>query len=297
MNEKESKEHHWWPVGLQSYWADENGDVSWITPDGSINKKRYRNRKIGQKIRGHTLLRSGRWKTNFEDEFSIDSKVHDIVEALLSLSPDGFQPLEMEKGFIEDQLSRDLQLFVMSLLIRSPSSRHRYELYPTMVGLPPNEDVGKANMNQSYRLARKICETGIISNRHYTLLSSAEPHFIYGDGCLDWISASLLAQRISGRALIALTPHLCLYINTPTVMRINRNYASIRATPSMVARANRISQIYSKEKLFFLGDVPKLDRDFRRGEFLQHAVFTDGLFDELDTMTGHCDKPGFLTGF
>lgn len=296
-NEKESKEHHWWPVGLQSYWADENGDVSWIMPDGSTDKKRYRNRKIGQKLRGHTLLRGSVWKTNFEGEFSIDSKVHETVEALTALSPDGIQPLEMTQGFIEDQLNRDLLLFVMSLLIRSPSNRHRYELYPTMAGLPPNEDVGKANMNQSYRLARKICETGIISNRHYTLLNSAEPRFIYGDGCLDWISDGLLAQRISGRALIALTPHLCLYINTPTVMRSNRNYASIRATSSIISRANSITQIYSKEKLFFRDSVPKLDEDFRKGEFLQHAEFTDGLFDELDKMTGHYDRPGFLTGF
>jgi len=162
-----------------------------------------------------------------------------------------------------------------------------------MINLPPNEDVGKANMNQHYRLARKICETGIISNRHYVILHSTEPCFIYGDGCLDWISTSLLANRISGRALIALTPHLCVYVNTPTMMRSNRNYASIRATPSMIERANRITQIYSKERLFFLEKMPELTSAFRQGEFFQHAVFTDELFDELDAASGHQDKTGF----
>lgn len=27
--ESKSREHHWWPVGLQKYWMDKNGDVSW----------------------------------------------------------------------------------------------------------------------------------------------------------------------------------------------------------------------------------------------------------------------------
>lgn len=294
---KDSKEHHWWPVGLQSYWADENGDVSCIMPNGLIEKKRFRNRKIGQTLRGHLLLRGSAWKTNFEGEFTIDNKVHDIAGALAQLAPDGILPAEMTQGHLDDNLDRELLLFVMSLMIRIPSSRHRFELYPTMVDLPPNEDVGKANMNHHYRMARRICETGTLSNRHYTFLHSTEGLFIYGDGCLDWLSTGLLANRISGRALLALTPHISLYINTPSAMRSNRDYASIRATPEMVERANLITQIYSKQRLFFLGKAPKITNQFRAAEFLQHASYSDELFDDLDARTGHLDRPGFLQGF
>jgi hypothetical protein len=296
-NGKESKKHHWWPLGIQSHWADDNGDVSWITPKGTTDKKRYRNKNIGQTRRGHTLRPRGPWQTNFEHEFTIDKKVHEIVEALSRLVPDGIHPVEMTQGHLGIQLNRDLLLFIMALLIRIPSNRHRFELYPTLIDLPPDEEVGKANMNQLYRLARKTCETGVISNRHYTLLHSIESHFIYGDGCLDWLSTSVLTSQISGRALIALTPHLCIYVNTPNIMRNDRNYAAIRATPSMVERVNRITQIYSKERLFFLYQVPRITSDFSRGEFLQHASYTDELFDELDAMSGHQHKPGFLTGF
>jgi hypothetical protein len=77
-------------------------------------------------------------------------------------------------------------------------------------------------------------------------------------------------------------------------MRSNRNCAAIRATRAMIERANGIIQIYSKEQLFFLGNPPKLTAEFKRGEFLQHATFTDPLLDELDTLTGNPDgRPGF----
>ena len=29
-NPQRSKNHHWWPVGLQRYWTDKKGYVSWI---------------------------------------------------------------------------------------------------------------------------------------------------------------------------------------------------------------------------------------------------------------------------
>lgn len=182
---KEPKEHHWWPVGLQRYWGDEAGDVSWIMPDGSTYKKRFKNRQIGQKRRGHTLFRGSVWQTNFEWQFSIDSKVHDIVESVNSLTPDGHQQGALKHYHIDDQTNRNLTLFILSLIIRSPSRRKIYELYPTIANLPPNENVGKANMNQQYRIARRLCETCTISNRHFTLLHSEEPAFLYGDGCLD----------------------------------------------------------------------------------------------------------------
>ena len=291
---KEPKQHHWWPVGLQRYWGDEAGYVSWIVPDGSTEKKRFKNRQIGQKRRGHILFRGSVWQSNFEGQFSIDSKIHDIVEAIIALAPDGHEQGALKHYHIDDQTNRDLTLFILSLLVRSPSQRNVYELYPTLANLPPNEDVGKANMSQQYRIARRLCETGIISNRHFTFLHSEEPTFICGDGCLDWLSASLMANRINGRALIAITPHLCVYINTPMMMRTNRNCAAIRATPSMINRANGITQIYSKEQLFFLGSPPELTTDFQRGKFLQHATFTDGLLTELDALKCHSDgRPGF----
>ena len=93
-NGSKSKNHHWWPVGLQKYWADRRGDVSWIEPSGIVDKKRSTNRKIGFKIHGHTIFRGTGWESNFEKEFDIDNEVHNIVSALEGLKPFGRSPKE-----------------------------------------------------------------------------------------------------------------------------------------------------------------------------------------------------------
>lgn len=293
----ESKKHHWWPKGLQRYWADSNDDVWWITPDGKSKRDRRHRGDVGIILHGHTLFRGDIWQQSFEGQFSIDTKVHNIIDALTELVPDGHADGALKHFHIAENTNRDLTLFILSLLIRSPSQRQIYELYPTIANLPPNENVGKANMNQQYHIARRLCENGIVGNRHFTLLHSQEPAFIYGDGCLDWLSSSLMTNRIIGRALIAITPHLCVYLNTPTMMRSNRNCAAIRATTSMIKKANALTQIYAKEKLFYVDTAPKLTADFRRNQFLQHATFADPWFDELDERTGHSRRlAGILVG-
>ncbi len=283
----ESKNHHWWPKGLQKYWTDWNGRISWIEPSGAIQSERQHRGNIASILYGHTLFRGDVWQTNFEEQFSIDVKVHDLIEALNGLVPDGHEEGKYGHFKIGERFNRQLTLFILSLTIRSPSQRHIYEHYPESFNLPPDENVGKANMNLQYGVARRLCETSSVSNRHFSLLHSEEPRFICGDGCLDCLSAGLLANRVNGRALIALTPHLCVYINTPMMMRSDRNCTAIRATRSMIKRANAITQIYSKKKLFFLGNPPELTADFRRGEHLQHATFSDSLLNEVDELVGH----------
>lgn len=295
-----SKNHHWWPVGLQSYWADRAGDVSWIEPDGKIDKKRFVNRKIGFKIHGHTIFRCTVWESNFEDEFDIDNDVHKIIPALQGMKPFGRTPKEffalikmlgkkdrslrdMCKFYhLDEELHRNLLLLLHSLLIRSPGNRSRYEGYPRMIGLPPDEDVGKGNMVQNYRIAKKLCQKGLISNPYFVLMHSPLKKFIFGDGSLDWLTSGLVANRINGRTLLPLTPHLCVYFCTPMSMPRSPNYASLSVAPWMVDWVNYITQIYSKDKLFFLGKPPKITDAFRQHQFLEHKEKTDALIDMLD---------------
>ena len=136
-----SRDHHWWPVGLQSYWSDPEGYLSWIEPNGKIDKKKSANRKIGFKAHGHTLFRGEPWwESNFEDEFDIDNEVHKLVSIVRDLSPGGVRRSKFSSAIqslrqqdrdlskfvkvhhIEERSSRELLLFLMSLVIRSPSS-------------------------------------------------------------------------------------------------------------------------------------------------------------------------------
>ncbi len=83
---KQSENHHWWPVTLQHYWADKNGNVSWIDPLGKTYQKKAKNRKIGYKIHGHTMFRNSPFETNFENYFYIDGKAHSIIKSLKELT-------------------------------------------------------------------------------------------------------------------------------------------------------------------------------------------------------------------
>lgn len=311
---KKSKNQHWWPVGLQSYWADRAGDVSWIEPDGKIEKKRFVNRKIGFKIHGHTIFRGTVWEGNFEDEFDIDNEVHKIIHALQGMKSFGRTPKEfltlikmlwkkdrslhdMCKFYhLEEEFHRKLLLLMYSLLIRSPGNRSRYEGYPKMIGLPPDEEVGKGNMAQNYRIAKKLCQKGLISNQYFVLMHSPLKKFIFGDGSLDWLTSGLVANRINGRTLLPLTPHLCVYFCTPRSMRSTPNCASLSVAPWIVNWVNDITQIYSKEKLFFLGKPPEITSAFRQRQFLEHKEKTDALIDMLDEIAGIKKNRDFLLG-
>jgi hypothetical protein len=223
-----------------------------------------------------------------------------VINALLELKPFGRTPLEFLRlvgllfkrdrslrdmcrfYHLDEKVHRGLLLLIFSLLIRSPSNRSRYEGYPAQFGLPRSEDVGKANMNQNYRMAKKLCETGYVSNQYFVLIHSPLKKFIFGDGNLDWLTSSLIANRIDGRALMPLTPHLCVYFCTPRAMLSTPNCASFSAAPWMVDWINDIVQIYSRDKIFFQGKPPLLSNAFQQQQFLKHKQNTDLLIDMLD---------------
>ncbi len=301
---KPSKKHHWWPVALQSHWDDHNGNVCWIEPDGKIGKVKSANRKIGLKFHGHTIFQGTQFVTNFESEFDIDDKIHSVIKSLQALKPIGTSVSDfaylIKKLFkrdrdlrdicrfydLDQELHRDLLLLIMSLLIRSPANRFRYESYPGLIGLPPNEEVGKMNMMNAYRSAKDTCLYGSLSNQYFVILRAGFGNFICGDGALDWLSANVNGRSLNGRALIPLTPRICIYFCTPMSMRSSPNCAVLNAAPWMVDWINDITQTYSKDQLFYRYQRPKLTEAFKRGEFLAHGKRSDALLDMLDELAG-----------
>lgn len=307
-----SKTHHWWPVGLQSYWKDKSGDIWWIEPNGKTDKKRVHNRKVGQKRYGHTISRGTVWERNFEDEFDIDDRVHEIIAVLDQKKPLGPGILEViaklasafRKGKtlsdmcrfydLDDAFRRELLLLVLSLLIRSPARRSEYENYTQLLDLPADEEVGKLNMLTAYQVAKKICQAKSFPNLYVIILHASLKKFICGDGYLDWISNSMWVYRLRGRALIPLTPKLCVYLCTPNPMRSPPNCASLAAPPWMVDQINEFTQIYSKDRLFFKGKPPTLSEFFTRREFLRHAKKELDLISTLDEIAGIPKTSGLL---
>lgn len=161
---------------------------------------------------------------------------------------------------------------------------------------PPDEEVGKANMRQNYLAAKKLCETGRLSHQFFVIIHSRFKKFVFGDGSLDWLTGSLMMERVDGRALIPLTPNICVYFCTPRSMRPTMNCASFSAAPWMVDRINDIVQIYAGERIFFLGAPPEIKDSFRQKQFLEHKERTDYLIEMLDEVAG-IPKRGNIIAF
>lgn len=304
-----SKSHHWFPVALQKYWQDADGNISYIKPNGTIIKKKVANRKVGTKRHGHTLLKGTEWEENFESEFDIDNKIHTLIEYIEKLHPlkGGFlaaikliwRALKNNKDpksacryhYIDKETQRIFILFLYSILIRSPQARYLCESYPSLFGLPRNEDVGKANMQQNFMEAKRQYETGSMSNQYFIIIfSPANDYFLYGDGCLDWLTYNTLGKR----ALIPLTPQICIYYCTPHSMRSNPNCASFIATPEIIEEINILTQIHSKEFLFFYKKPPILTDHFKISSHLKLADRRSKLIDMLDEIAGNTMKRGLL---
>lgn len=295
-----SKNHHWWPVALQSYWTDKAGDVSWIDSEGKTHKKRAANRKIGFKIHGHTTLQGSGWEYNFESTFAIDNKIHEIVGKLKALRPFGLSPSDLAAAIrlclqrdanlhhwckfynIDEATHRNLLLLIYSLLVRSPANRSRCESFSRLCGLPDDEDVGKENMAQMFSAAQKVCRDGLISNHYFVLLHSPRKRFVCGDGYLDWLTDALTSYSARGKALVPITPAICLYFCTLRTTQPSPNCASLFAAPWMVDAVNEIIQIYSRDKLFFMGRPPELNDAFKQGKFFVHKQRANDLIEILD---------------
>lgn len=255
---------------------------------------------------------SGVWETNFESEFEIDGQIHSVVSKLQNYRPFGynvgdwieFLKISFEKHRNKDTLCkyytfdepfhRRLLLLIHSLVIRSPSNRSIFENFPAQFGLPMSEDVGKANMFQQYRMARRLCEKGLIPIDAFVLLHSPFRRFICGDGHLSSLVSSLHTNRIQGRALIPLTPHLCVYFTTKSMGRQSNNVASTIAPLWMVDWVNNLTQIYSRDRLFFKGRPPKLTEPFHKRKFLQLKYHSDELIERLDRIAGKKETVPFF---
>ena len=120
----------------------------------------------------------------------------------------------------------------------------------------------------------------------FVLLHSPSDHFLFGDGSLDWLTDGLMTLRINGKMIMPLTPQLCVYFCTPQSMRSYLNCISMVATPWIVDRVNEVTQIYSRDRLFFLGKVPILTDAFRQQKFLRHGYRQDSLIDYLEHTAG-----------
>ena len=283
---------------------DKNGDVSWIDPDGALGKKKAKNRKIGYRRHGHTIAPNANGEYNFEDEFAVDGKIHHVIKQLEDLKPFGSKLVDVfrlvryifkqPRNFmdicssysLDYTLRKDAVLLVHSIIMRSPQTTSSMCEYPELFGLPTSEDVGKINLLQNYSSFRKSLSPSKLSNVHILLIHSASGRFVFGDGCFQSLSSVYGGQMILGRAILALTPNLCVYLCAPLTILSSSNCTSICAPAQMISEINELTQIYSKNRIFFRGKIPKTTPEFQSAEFGVLEGGRNSLIDLLDAISG-----------
>ncbi|MEM9678079.1 MAG: hypothetical protein AAF890_08480, partial [Pseudomonadota bacterium] len=149
-------------------------------------------------------------------------------------------------------------------------------------------EVGKLNMRTNISIAKDLCQTAPISCQAFVFVHSLNGEFLVGDGYLDSLSNSLVGISLRGKALVPLTPRLCVFFFTPSSMWDSPNCASLFVSGWAVDKINYITQVYSKDRLFFVGSRPMLSEAYKRDEFLQFEYHYDPV---IELFEGLIERP------
>ncbi len=284
---RNKSDDHWWPVGLQKYWANADDEVNLLDYKGNITAKKYYNRKLGYSRGGHHInFGNSPWTHSFEGLFdAADNSIPKILDYILESSADSLRNFDradekspkwvrenIRSGEVLTHFTQDFEkeivTLLISLMVRSPAFKRRYAKNPRLLGLSDDERIGTATISQYYSIFTSLLKN-LKSLGFFIFLQAMEGEFIYGDGLLDAITANLLGYRLDGYCLIPLAPKLCLYFST----KINGPYAKrVIFRPvkfDAVRQINEITQIYSKEKIFYRNVRPELSQHFLRGEHFE----------------------------
>jgi hypothetical protein len=300
-----SREHHWWPVALQYHWSTLR-KVHELHHDGRVVSKVYDRRKIARKSHGHTIvLDQELWRQNFEGAFAkADESIHDVVEACQKLCRmSELARIVLRAGkrrftrrldlsdlsqsiSISRSLRNDLFHLCLSLMIRSPANRFSLERVGSMFNLPPNEQVGKMNMLNQARAMNESLAAGFSSNIYPILIASLTRDFIFGDGFLETFTLGAGQGFRSGHSLVPLTPNICIFFSTPFSVRADRNARLLFAPNWVVDEINSITELYSRDVIFFSSKKPEVSEKFALNEYRCLKGHQNALVSTLLKMCG-----------
>jgi len=280
MVKKLSERHHWWPECVSQHWADADGVVHRLSPDGEVRSAPPKN--FGVIGNGHLIKLSYdpefedvRFE-NFEREFQrADDRFPGVLRWLDDLDRKG-PPFEasIEERMLTQQVTdiqfSDLIECIVSLAVRSP--RHREQavaLAERFRGPLPERErnvlIG-VNMRHSLRSAvQSISGRGKIA-----VLYSAEKEFIFGDGFFHNIIAPV--QHVTHAKLcVPLTPWLAILFARPSSFRIEPRLVTIAVGPDEADAINHSVRVYSRNQLFYRSERPEIDDVFLRRDHCEYS--------------------------
>ncbi|OWY18261.1 hypothetical protein B6V73_00120 [Thioclava sp. JM3] len=221
------------------------------------------------------------WNHSFEADFNDVDREAPVV--LRKLRDDLFEAgVSAESLNLNIQEAATLVAYCFSVLLRSPAYRHRMSFAGVGFGLPQDERVGRANVQQAWSSAKTI-DLQECNRADLRLLVSRDAEFIFADGLVDGlfsldasISWRAVGQRwiadLCGEALVPLLPNLCAYLRFSR-SGLGCRVKTIDVEPDVTSSVNALTQIYAKDDLFFRSETPTLTRDFICGEHRELKSF------------------------
>jgi hypothetical protein len=259
-------------------WADADGGVTWLRPDGS--KTTVRPQSLGSLRNGHHI-QLGRpagvstpWDTSFEAEFNgADNAFPGIIDWLESLRPDE-QPCATlafrAEAATDDQLTQ-LTECAVSLAVRSPMNRVAAVALAEHVRGPldgrERDTLAAANMQHTQR---SVCQA-VGPRAKFAAVFSPDREFIFGDGFYHSIRSPQHTVN-SLRIVAPLTPRLMLIVFRPGGgFRTEARLVSTVIGAELADMFNDAVQVSAKDMVFFRSDEPRRRPEFEKRRHLHYA--------------------------
>ncbi|WP_395714602.1 hypothetical protein [Reyranella sp.] len=226
------------------------------------------------KVWDHNIVRLGStptpWDHSFEREFDdADGSFPALVKWLQTLR----SAIIPSSGDLSKRLSpldlpaaRQAQCAECSasLILRSPSYRHRVNRAIEGFGLTATDAVAGANVHRKQR----TLADGMATGGKFAILLSGSEEFIFGDGFLHNVNVGHITP-FNMRCLIPITPEIAIFYSRPWKSLSLPKAFVINLRKDEVMFVNWIIQIYSKNFLFFREIYPIIKSEFERGEHLE----------------------------
>lgn len=280
MPKHKSARHHWWPECLSEHWADAEGFVHRLRPNGEI--KRIPPARLGAIGNAH-LIRLARtrgaetpWDENFEHQFDrADSAFPNLIRWLESLQRiENAVGTELEGRFTTQSASdADLTMLtecVISLAVRSPMNRaSAIALADRLRGSVP-EPERSALIGLNMRETQRAASDAIGARAKFVVVYSPHLEFIFGDGFFNNVRSPINGIFLP-RIFAPLTPNIAVLIAKSRAYTTEPKLTTFVATATETDAFNEVVQVYSRDSVFFRRDEPQMSEHYRSSKHLMYT--------------------------
>jgi hypothetical protein len=285
-----SASHHWWPESLSAFWADQNGAVNWLQPDGAERQSKHST--WGAITNGHTVKLGPEWEFSFEGDFGrADSNFPSLINHFLQLDSEfTYMNAPLEKRLleilVEENLLKKLRECLASLIVRSPQNRNKAiitaEHYRGEIS-NKREKHNLIGINLSRQLKGTISS---LAGGKFIFVFSEFKEFIFGDGTYHNIPMGH-SNSSNVKLIMPLTPELTVIYFRPLQYHTMPNAFTLRLQDGEVEKFNDLVQVYSKDKIFYRSQRPTVKDDFAQGQHLEFTYHRLRWLDEIIEEAAH----------